>query len=275
MISEMFWNRLFKPFDYTLHAALISDVGKKRVENQDNFCFDKFINVNKAKSVRLKSQNFALPGAYAIMDGMGGEKLGAQASLEAAGFFSNIKKNILELLQRLNSDERERVFYSLIHSMNEKVCQMAIKNHVKQSGTTFCAVFLIENRAYIVSVGDSKIFLIRKGKAVWQNESDAINTAIVENGRKRWIKGGLSQFLGMDTKEYELIPHIKELYIKPEDKFLLCTDGLTDYVSPDEIGLTVKENSMESSMDILLNLALKRGGRDNITILRLDIRRKE
>ena len=275
MISEMFWNRLFKPFDYTLHAALISDIGKKRVENQDNFCFDKFINVNKAKSVRLKSQNFALPGAYAIMDGMGGEKLGAQASLEAAGFFSNIKKNILELLQRLNSDERERVFYSLIHSMNEKVCQMAIKNHVKQSGTTFCAVFLIENRAYIVSVGDSKIFLIRKGKAVWQNESDAINTAIVENGRKRWIKGGLSQFLGMDTKEYELIPHIKELYIKPEDKFLLCTDGLTDYVSPDEIGLTVKENSMESSMDILLNLALKRGGRDNITILRLDIRRKE
>ena len=188
MISEMFWNRLFKPFDYTLHAALISDIGKKRVENQDNFCFDTFINVNKAKSVRLKSQNFALPGAYAIMDGMGGEKLGAQASLEAAGFFSNIKKNILELLQRLNADERERVFYSLIHSMNEKVCQMAIKNHVKQSGTTFCAVFLIENRAYIVSVGDSKIFLIRNGKAVWQNESDAINTAIVENGRKKWIK---------------------------------------------------------------------------------------
>ena len=275
MISEMLWNRLFKTFDYTLHAALISDIGKKRVENQDNFCFDEFINVNKAKSVRLKSQNFALPGAYAIMDGMGGEKLGAQASLEAAGFFSNIKKNILELLQRLNADERERVFYSLIHSMNEKVCQMAIKNHVKQSGTTFCAIFLIENRAYIVSVGDSKIFLIRNGKAVWQNESDAINTAIVENGRKRWIKGGLSQFLGMDTNEYELIPHIKELNLKAEDKFLLCSDGLTDYVSPDEIGMTVNENLMENSMDILLKLALKRGGRDNITILRLDIKRKE
>ena len=275
MISEMFWNRLFKPFDYTLHAALISDIGKKRVENQDNFCFDEFINVNKAKSVRLKSQNFALPGAYAIMDGMGGEKLGAQASLEAAGFFSNIKKNILELLQRLNADERERVFFSLIHSMNEKVCQMAIKNLVQQSGTTFCAVFLIENRAYIVSVGDSKIFLIRNGKAVWQNESDAINTAIVENGRKKWIKGGLSQFLGMDTKEYELIPHINELNLKTEDKFLLCSDGLTDYVSPDEIGMTVKENTIENSMDILLKLALKRGGRDNITILRLDIKRKE
>jgi len=271
----MFWNRLFKPFDYTLNAALISDIGKKRVENQDNFCFDTFINMNKAKSVRLKSQNFALPEAYAIMDGMGGEKLGAQASLEAAGFFSNIKKNISELLQRLNADERERVFYSLIHSMNEKVCQMAIKNHVKQSGTTFCSIFFVDNKAYIVSVGDSKIFLIRNGKAVWQNESDAINTAIVENGRKKCIKGGLSQFLGMDTKEYELIPHIKELNLKPDDKFLLCSDGLTDYVSPDEIGMTVKENLMENSMDILLNMALKRGGRDNITILRLDIKRKE
>ena len=126
-----------------------------------------------------------------------------------------------------------------------------------------------------MSVGDSKIFLIRNGKAVWQNESDAINTAIVENGRKKWIKGGLSQFLGMDTKEYELIPHINELNLKTEDKFLLCSDGLTDYVSPDEIGMTVKENTMENSMDILLKLALKRGGRDNITILRLDIKRKE
>ena len=46
-------------------------------------------------------------------------------------------------------------------------------------------------------------------------------------------------------------------------------------MSPDEIGMTVKENLMENSMDILLNLALKRGGRDNITILRLDIKRKE
>jgi|GEM_PF-1268467 len=60
----------------------------------------------------------------------------------------------------------------------------------------------------------------------------------------------------MDTKEYELIPHIKELNLKPDDKFLLCSDGLTDYVSPDEIGMTVKENLMENSMDILADLEL-------------------
>ena len=274
MISGMFWSRLFKPFEYTLNAVLISDVGKKRVENQDNFCFDKFINENKAKSIRLKVQRADLPEAYSIMDGMGGEKLGAQASLEAAGFFSNIKRNILELLQKLNVKERERIFYSLIYSINEKVCQMAFKNHVKQSGTTFCAVFLVDNKAYAVSVGDSRIFLIRNGKAVWQNESDAINTTILEGGKKKRIKGGLSQFLGMDTKEYELIPHIKEINIKPDDEFLLCSDGLTDYVSTEEIGKVLRDNSMENSMEILLNLALERGGRDNITVLRLNIKRK-
>ena len=108
MISEMFWSSLLRPSKYTVSAALVSDVGRKRTENQDNFSFDKYINEDKSNFLCLKTKNTLLPQAYAVMDGMGGEKLGAQASLEAARFFSDIKEKILMILPKLNYEIGER-----------------------------------------------------------------------------------------------------------------------------------------------------------------------
>ncbi len=272
ILREMFWSRLSGSLEYTVSGAVISDVGRKRTQNQDNFYFEGLINGDRSHSLRYKLQGAALPRAYALMDGMGGEKLGAQASLEAAGFFSHINKKILKALSRANQRDRERMFNSLVYSMNQRVCQMAQRHQVKQSGTTFVGVFLAGNRAYLISVGDSRIFLIREGAALLQNKLDTIYLSVVEKGRKKEIRGGLSQFLGMDTLEYDLAPHIRELDLKAGDRFLICSDGLTDYVSREEIGERVWGTSMEDSLDILLHLALERGGGDNVTILRLDIK---
>ena len=272
MISEMFWNRLFKPFDYTLHAALISDIGKKRVENQDNFCFDTFINVNKAKSVRLKSQNFALPEAYAIMDGMGGEKLGAQASLEAAGFFSSVYKEILSDLNTADNKRKERIFEDLVYTLNERIRKMAREQGVRRSGTTLAAIFFMEKKAYVLSVGDSEVFLIREGQIYRLNKLDSMTITVDdENGGQRKIKGGLSQFLGMDTEEYGFHLNIKELELENKDSFLICSDGLTDYVGNAEIAEIVCEYELMDSIKTLLGLAMERGGKDNTTILRVDV----
>ena len=180
----------------------------------------------------------------------------------------------MEVLPKLDIKGREKVFTSLIHSLNEKVCQMALENNVKQSGTTIVSIFFVENRAYIVSVGDSQIFLIRNGEAIRQNELDTMNVTIVENGVEKQIKGGISQFLGMDAIEYELVPHIVDVKLKEGDTFLLCSDGLTDYVSPEEIGAIIHNASCAKSIDYLLSLAMERGGKDNTTIIRLDVKAK-
>lgn len=264
---KMFLSKLIKPFKYTLRGIIVSDIGRKRLENQDNFSFGEFINTNKASSVILETRCDTIPQAYAIMDGMGGEKLGAQASLEVACFFSEIKLKLLEVLPKLSDNERKRVFTSLIYSLNEKVCQMAFENNVAQSGTTIVAAFFSSGKVHFLSIGDSQIFLIRDGKAILQNELDVINIRIMDNGIEKPIKGGLSQFLGMDTTEYDLVPHIIDLKLRDQDIILLCSDGLTDYVSSYEIGEIVSENSIKDSVNMLLSLALKRGGRDNITIL--------
>ena len=263
---------MFGLIKYKLNASLISDIGKKRLENQDNFSFGKLINADRKEHIEqeLKGQRF--PQAYAIMDGMGGEKLGAQASLEAAGFFSSISEDILTELTKSDKKRKEQIFEELIYTLNERVRKMASEYKVRQSGTTLAAIFFAENKAYVLSIGDSEVFLIREGDISRLNKIDALTVTVDdESGGQKIIKGGLSQFLGMDTTEYGFHLNIKELELKNKDSFLICSDGLTDYVSNTEIVEIICEYEFMDSINILLGLAMQRGGKDNTTIIRVDI----
>ena len=263
---------MFGLIKYKLNAGLISDIGKKRLENQDNFSFGKLINADRKEHIEKELKGQRLPQAYAIMDGMGGEKLGAQASLEAAGFFSSIYKDILTELNKADKKRKEQIFEELIYTLNNRVRKMASEHKVKQSGTTLAAIFFTESKAYVLSVGDSEVFLIREGHISRLNKLDSLTITVDdESGGKRSIKGGLSQFLGMDTAEYGFHLNIKELELENKDSFLICSDGLTDYVSNAEIAEIVYEYELMDSIKILLGLAMERGGKDNTTILRVDV----
>ena len=263
---------MFNLFKYKLNAGLISDIGKARFENQDNFSLGRFINTDKKEHVEweLKGQKF--PQAYAVMDGMGGEKLGAQASLEVAGFFSYICRDILADLNAVDEKNKELIFKELIYTLNERVRKMAGEHKVRQSGTTLAAIFFINNKVYVLSVGDSEVFLIRNKNISRLNRLDYLSVTLAdENESQRKMKLGLSQFLGMDTTEYEFHLSIKELSIENDDSFLICSDGLTDYVKDTEIAEITHEYKLMDSIKILLGLAMERGGKDNTTILRIDI----
>ena len=75
----------------------------------------------------------------------------------------------------------------------------------------------------------------------------------------------------MDTEEYGFHLNIKELELENKDSFLICSDGLTDYVGNAEIAEIVCEHELMDSIKILLGLAMERGGKDNTTILRIDV----
>lgn len=257
---------------YKLNAGLISDIGNKRLENQDNFCFDKFINEDKQEHAEQELRGQKLPQAYAIMDGMGGEKLGAQASLEAACFFSSIQKEILSDLNKADQKRKEEIFEDLIYTLNERVRKMASEHKVRLSGTTLASIFFIEDKAYVLTVGDSEVFLVKSGNIIRVNKPDVLSITVDDEIKgQRMIKGGLSQFLGMDTSEYGFHLNIKEIELEKDDIFVLCSDGLTDHVEDVEIALKVCEYGLMDSVRILFDLALERGGKDNITILRVDV----
>lgn len=263
---------MFGLLKYKLNAGLISDIGRKRFENQDNFSFGRLINADKKEQVEQELKGQRLPQAYAVMDGMGGEKLGAQASLEVAGFFSCRCQAVLAELGTADKKRKEQIFESLIYTLNERVRKMASEHKVKQSGTTLAAIFFIEKKAYVLSVGDSEVFLIRNKSLSRLNKLDSLTITVTdENGIQRKIKGGISQFLGMDTAEYGFHLNIKELNIENKDSFIICSDGLTDYVEDIEIAEIVYEYELMESIKILLGLAMGRGGKDNITIIGIDV----
>lgn len=268
----MYWSKMFGLKKYKLNAGLISDIGNKRLENQDNFSFGELVNADRQEHVEQELRGQKLPQAYAIMDGMGGEKLGAQASLEAAGFFSSIHKDILTELDNADQKRKEEIFEDLIYSLNERVRKMASEQKVRLSGTTLASIFFIEEKAYVLSVGDSEVFLVKSGNIDRINKLDVLTITVDdENLGKRTVKGGLSQFLGMDTSEYGFHLNIKEIDLEKDDIFIICSDGLTDYLEDVEIAEKVCEYELMDSIKILLELALERGGKDNTTIIRIDV----
>jgi protein phosphatase len=77
----------------------------------------------------------------------------------------------------------------------------------------------------------------------------------------------LTQNLGLSDNSANLKPYIARGRYKKGDQYLICSDGLTDMVSQKEIQRIIKNNAFEDKVPLLLNAALKHGGKDNITII--------
>jgi protein phosphatase len=84
----------------------------------------------------------------------------------------------------------------------------------------------------------------------------------------------LTQFVGIPKEEYLIEPSIKILNYAVGDRFLICSDGLTDMVTVDRIRQVLTEHRGEEAAQILLNEALENGGRDNVTFILLYVAEK-
>lgn len=82
----------------------------------------------------------------------------------------------------------------------------------------------------------------------------------------------LTQFLGIDPEELRIEPFIQSGYYQAGDRYLLCSDGLTDMVDQDVIGeVLIQHEYPEDCAENLKKLALENGGRDNITVIVIDV----
>jgi protein phosphatase len=81
-------------------------------------------------------------------------------------------------------------------------------------------------------------------------------------------KPGLIQYMGMDPEEIRIEPTIKCRNLEPDDRYLICSDGLTDMVSEADIATMLNEGKdSEDAANRLVDLALSNGGKDNITVI--------
>lgn len=236
----------------------ISDIGKSRKENQDR--------------IYLPTEKNLLQ-YFIIADGMGGVNGGEVASTSA---IEVIRAYIDENVGNIDFDEYmiEDMIYRAILSANKFIYNKALnEKQYKGMGTTVILAVLYRNRVYIGHVGDSRIYRIRKNIIRQLTKDHSYVQALLEQGsitkeeaENHQQKNVLLKAVGCERK---LEPDVMVKGFIKDDILLMCTDGLTNMISVDEIYDTVVsgKNDLMSTCKKLVRKANESGGFDNISVI--------
>lgn len=248
---------------YHITAACISDVGKRRRRNEDNFVLsDRCLPLQHGSmdAPQVMSRSLRRGERMAVFDGMGGGANGEDASYTAAALLAG------EPFGHLASEEQvETYLVRLCRRMNQCVNTRQLEMMCGQMGSTAAMVYFWDGAAYVCNVGDSPVFLLRRG-VLEKLSQDHTDRALLESQHITGRKPGLTQFLGMDPEEYAITPSITRCEIERGDTFLVCSDGVTDMLSRRMIEeVLCAAGQPERQVMSLRDNALARGGVDNIT----------
>lgn len=245
-----------------MRIGTCSDVGKTRPINEDNFYVSEY--------ARKPEALYAM-----VADGMGGHNAGETASGIAVEVIS-------EFINEYFNDQvpPEHVRDLLIAAINQanQIVYTNGRDNVKLSGmgTTLTACFLYGQQATIAHVGDSRAYIIREDVTHRVTADHSLVAELLRNGqitpeqaRNHPQKNVITRAVGTDPK-VEI--DIYEFGIQPKDIILLCTDGLSNLLSDQEMYHMIREaESMEEAATALVDAANEKGGLDNITAVLLEI----
>lgn len=231
-----------------------SDIGLVRKENQDS----------SAYSVISSDCVWAV-----VCDGMGGANGGKTASASAVEFICEYLEN--EYKEDMDDDALADMLVSAVEGANLTVYKMAIDDpELAGMGTTCDLVFVRDGIAHVVHVGDSRTYSIRDGKILQITEDHSLVQEMVRRGEltpdqamKHPNKNLITRALGVGHEVH--IDYI-EAEFNEGDTLLLCSDGLSNYVSRADMVRTVQETEGELMIDTLVEIAKRHGGHDNITV---------
>lgn len=230
-----------------------TDVGQRRKENQD--------------AVFASEQSIGnLPNLFVVADGMGGHNAGEFASRCAISVLTDaVKKNM--------SFNPIKIMRHGIESANEQIYLEASLDPSKTGmGTTVVAVTIVGHYAYIANVGDSRLYLLNSDGIVQITKDHSLTAEMVRMGRltkeeainhpnKNIITRavGIGDFVTIDFFDVEL---------DENTQILLCSDGLSNMVSDDEMYQIVRSSqNIEEAGEKLVDLANDNGGVDNISVI--------
>jgi protein phosphatase len=219
-----------------------------------------------------------------VADGVGGHRAGEVAAELAV-------EKITQQVAESEARNPVKTLTNAIVKVGEMVRDQAEEQDgQKGMGSTCACVWIIGDRLYTASVGDSRIYLIREGRIqqittdhTWVQEAIEHGALTPEQARNHPNVHVIRRYLG---SKQPVVPDVR-LRLSPEDsdtqaernqgtrlktndRLLLCSDGLTDLVKDDEILAALQTNPLEAAVQYLINLANHRGGHDNITVVSLD-----
>jgi serine/threonine protein phosphatase PrpC len=246
-------------------SAGLTDVGKRRVSNEDNYFHDDGV------------------GLYAVADGMGGHAAGEIASQEAIDTVRGMVRQGEGLLRAVEAGDHSpealwrmgRLLESAVQAATYMVFGIA-QNEPDQAGmgTTLSALLLCGRYGVTAQVGDSRVYMVRNGKVAqltedhtliaWQVKQGLISEQEAQHSPHKNVitrAVGSREYVQVDTHFFQ---------IEPGDVFVVCSDGLHGYLRDEEIP-NITKLGPASAVRRFIDLANARGGRDNITTIVVNV----
>ncbi|MDM7830180.1 Stp1/IreP family PP2C-type Ser/Thr phosphatase [Cellulomonas edaphi] len=235
-----------------LRYAARSDVGLVRSNNQDS--------------------GYAGPHLLMVADGMGGHAGGDVASSVAVAAFAPLDGE-----SHGPDDALDELEAAMEAARDEIIARSEAEPELAGMGTTVIAILRAGNKLAMVHLGDSRGYLMRDGVLTQVTTDHTFVQHLVDIGRitpeeaeHHPQRSVVMRVLG--DFDAEVTPDMSVREARPGDRWLLCSDGLSGFVSADTIAETLRTiDDVDQCADRLVQLALRAGGGDNVTVVLADV----
>ncbi|MFF5172432.1 protein phosphatase 2C domain-containing protein [Micromonospora sp. NPDC000089] len=232
----------------TLRYAAHSDRGLIRDGNQDSV--------------------YAGPRLLAVADGMGGMAAGDVASNIVIGAMAPLDEDV-------PGDALVDALRSAVGTANQQLRDTVDANpQLEGMGTTLTATLFSGSKLGMVHIGDSRAYLLRNGEFAQITKDDTYVQMLVDEGRISAEEASSHPQRSLLTRALDgrdIDPEYSVRQVLPGDRYLICSDGLSGVVSAETIGDTLREYpDPQQCVERLVQLALRGGGPDNITVIIAD-----
>jgi len=268
-----------KPRDEDLDLFGLTHQGLVRSENQDHFLIGTLHRELAVHGTSLSMSQLVLRGERfatfgIVADGVGGRAGGAEASQRAVETVAEFVQSALRCFNVADPDHEPTFALALRDAALEAhKAVRALRGEADEYGpaTTLTMAIGVWPRAYVLQVGDSRCYVYGEGtlrrltrdQTIAQEFVDSGSMSVEEAARSPY-QNVLSSAIGGRSAD----PVVTALNQRRDSVVLLCSDGLTKHVSDEELGACLGAiQSAEQACRDLLQLALERGGTDNITII--------
>jgi protein phosphatase len=265
---------LAPPGAIVFHAFAHSDVGRTREHNEDAFVVADLARGEPLHFDHVRTERASSRGTlFMVADGMGGAAAGEIASEMA----------VEVVLQQMRRRWREgtsvdpAAFVGTLKAATE-VANATIHHYagdhpeLRGMGTTATIAGLLGDMLYIAQVGDSRAYLVRDGVAFQITKDQSLMQKLIEAGEITVEEAEMSDRRNIILQALGPEPYVKidltHQRVRRDDVLVLCSDGLSGLVKPEQIArAVVEEGSPELAAERLVDLANASGGPDNITVV--------
>lgn len=243
--------------------------GLVRSDNEDNYAINKVVRNLDDKEKNIRGIGGAQPLVCSVFDGMGGEAHGELASKIAAD-------NAVRLYERIahGAEDITQEICNFVTQSNRQIVSDIGNDDTSRGGSTVVSVIINHDIVYPFSLGDSRLYLYRNGTLTQVTNDHTLamkkyraNIYTLEEALASNDSHKLTAFLGVDVDDTMLEPEMYPPFVlEQNEKMLLCSDGLYDMCSEDEILRILSKDSKTVSLT-LVKKALENGGIDNVTCM--------